>query len=365
MKIPFLDIKASYEELKVDLDAAYQRVMASGWYIMGAELESFEREFAKYCNGQHCIGVGNGLEALSLILKGYGVGAGDEVIVPAHTFIATWLSVTEVGAIPVGVEPDPLTYNIDPELVEAAITSKTKAIIPVHLYGQPAHMDPICDIAERFGLKVIEDAAQAHGARYKNRVVGSLGDAAAFSFYPGKNLGAYGDGGAVVTNDAGLADRIRMIRNYGSQKKYEHKLIGSNSRLDELQAAFLRVKLEKLGVWNGRRKILAEIYLERLSGSDLILPVNSDFCDSVWHLFVIRSQYRDKLQSKLDKKGITTMVHYPVPPHYQKAYENLGITKHALPITEELAKQVLSLPIGPHVSEAQVEYVCDVIGGKG
>ena len=300
MKIPFLDIKASYLELKEGFDAAYQRVMDSGWYIQGEELKAFETEFAEYCGVKHCIGVGNGLDALHLILRAMDIGEGDEVIVPANTFIATWLAVTYAGATPVPVEPDERTYNIAPSKIEAAITKRTKAIMPVHLYGQPADMDPIVEIAARYNLKVIEDAAQAHGAKYKGRHTGGLGDAAGFSFYPGKNLGAFGDGGTVTTNDAELAKKVRMLGNYGSSVKYKNDIKGFNSRLDELQAAFLRVKLKKLAEWNKRRKVIANCYLNELEGvKDIILPYVPDWADPVWHLFVVHTKERYKLQHYL------------------------------------------------------------------
>src|SRR5205807_8471212 len=261
MKVPFLDFVAPYEELKPELDEAYFRFMRSAWYILGKEVEAFEQEYAQYCGSKYCVGVGNGLEALHLILRAYEIGKGDEVIVPSNTYIATWLAVSYADATPVPVEPDPRTYNLDPARIEAALTPRTRAILPVHLYGQPADVDPIMDLARKHGLKVLEDNAQAQGARYKGRRTGSLGDAAGNSFYPGKNLGAFGDAGAVTTNDAGLADRVRTLRNYGSRKKYYNECIGYNSRLDELQAAFLRAKLKKLDEWNNRRRAIAERYL--------------------------------------------------------------------------------------------------------
>lgn len=351
MRVPFLDLKAAYLELQGELDAAYQRVMSSGWYILGEEVEAFESEFAAYVGARHCVGVGNGLEALHLILRAYDIGSGDEVIVPANTYIATWLAVSYAGALPVPVEPDERTYNIDPTRIEAAITSRTRAIIAVHLYGQTADMDPINEIARRHGLKVIEDAAQAHGARYKGRRAGALGDAAGWSFYPGKNLGAFGDAGAVTTNDADLADRVRMLRNYGSEVKYYNKLKGFNSRLDPLQAAFLRVKLAHLDAWNERRKRCAQVYLEALHGLPLRLPFVPDDMDPIWHLFVVRTPQRDALQSHLSAQDVGTLIHYPVPPHLQQAYCELGLGKGALPITEAIHREVLSLPIGPHLSQ--------------
>lgn len=357
MNIPFLDLKVPHEELRAELRAAFERVLDSGWYILGNEVKEFEREFAGYCEATHCVGVGNGLDALHLILRAYGICKGDEVIVPANTYIATWLAVNYAGATPVPVEPDERTYNIDPALIEAAITPRTKAIIAVHLYGQPADMDAINAIAKKHNLKVIEDAAQAHGALYKGRRVGTLGDAAGFSFYPGKNLGAIGDGGAVTTNDPELADRVRMLGNYGSHVKYQNEVKGFNSRLDELQAAFLREKLKKLDEWNGRRKTIAADYLTALSGISVVLPYVPELADPVWHLFVIRIQRRDLLQQKLSEAGIGTMIHYPIPPHLQGAYAELGFSSGAFPISERIHREVLSLPIGPHLDKLQLQSV--------
>lgn len=360
--IPFLDVTASYLELKEEIDDSYQRVLNSGMYILGKEVENFEQEFSKYCGTDHCVGVGNGLEALHLILRGYGIGPGDEVIVPANTYIATWLAVTYAGAIPVPVEPNLFTYNIDPDRIESAITSKTKAIMPVHLYGQPADIEPINQIAQKYGLKVVEDCAQAHGATYKSKRVGSLGDAAGFSFYPGKNLGAFGDAGAILTNDAGLADRVRMLRNYGSRTKYYNEMQGYNSRLDPLQAAFLGVKLKHLDEWNQRRQAIADLYLASLSGiPGLSLPIRPAGIKPVWHLFVVRSDRRDQLQEFLSRNGVGTLIHYPVPPHLSQAYQELGFKKGDFPITEELAETVLSIPIGPHLSMADASAVIDLL----
>jgi len=322
LKVPFLDLKAQYLELKDKLDEAYQRVMDSGWYILDKEVEAFETEFAEYCQVKHCIGVGNGLDALHLILRAFGIGPGDEVIVPSNTYIATWLAVTYSGATPVPVEPDEQTYNIDPSRIESAINERTKAIMPVHLYGQPADMDKINEVALRYSIKVIEDSAQAHGARYKGRRTGGLGDAAGFSFYPGKNLGAFGDGGAVTTNDDDLAENIRILRNYGSRIKYHNEVMGFNSRLDELQAAMLRVKLAKLDDWNEQRKQIAEMYLDQMkSNTNIISPFVPDWADPVWHLFVVRSKTRDALTKFLNEAKIGTMIHYPIPPHLQPAYD--------------------------------------------
>jgi dTDP-4-amino-4,6-dideoxygalactose transaminase len=357
MKVPFLDVAAGYRECKGELDAAYARVMSSGSFIMGNELDAFEREFAAYSEVRHCVGVGNGLDALALILRALGIGAGDEVIVPSHTFIATWLAVSQVGATPVPVEPDPRTYNLDPAAVEAAITGRTKAIMPVHLYGQPADVDPMLDLARRSGLKVIEDAAQAHGARYKGRRAGGLGDAAAFSFYPGKNLGAFGDGGAVTTNDDALAERIRLLRNYGSRVKYEHAELGTNSRLDELQAAFLRVRLARLDEWNDRRRVRARQYLERLAGAgELRLPYVPDWAEPVWHLFVVAHPRRDALRARLGDAGVDTLVHYPIAPHESGAYRDARAWP-PLPLASRMAREVMSLPMGPHLGEAEAEAV--------
>lgn len=359
--IPFLDLKSPYLELHEELDAAYHRVMESGWYILGKEVEAFESEFAAYCGASHCIGVGNGLDALYLILRAMDIGSGDEVIVPANTYIATWLAVTYAGATPVPVEPDVLTCNLDPARIEAAITPRTKAILPVHLFGNPADMYPIVEIARRHGLKVIEDSAQAHGASYRGQRTGVLGDAAGFSFYPGKNLGALGDGGAVTTNDADLAERVRVLRNYGSQVKYVNDVKGGNSRLDELQAAFLRIKLKSLDEWNRRRTRVAESYNRLLQGTTLQLPSHSPDNDPVWHLYVVRTNQRDHLQRFLQAEGIGTLIHYPIPPHMQKAYLELGFGAGAFPHSERMAEESLSLPMGPHLSEDSVAIISDLI----
>jgi dTDP-4-amino-4,6-dideoxygalactose transaminase len=362
--ILFLDLCAAYLELKDQLDTAYRRVMESGWYILGEDLEAFEQEFAEYCDVKHCIGVGNGLDALHLILRGYGIGPGDEVIVPSNTYIATWLAVSHSGATPIPVEPNPYTYNIDVDRIVALITYSTKAIMPVHLYGQPADMDPILEISRSHGLKVIEDAAQAHGAMYKGRLVGSLGDAAGFSFYPGKNLGAMGDGGAVVTDDDQLADRVRVFRNYGSLVKYQNEIKGFNSRLDPLQAAFLRVKLKYLDEWNVRRKKVSKFYLRSLAGlPELVLPEIPSWADPVWHLFVVRHTQRERLRKQLKEVGIETLVHYPIPPHLAGAYERSGWKKGDFPLTERLADEVVSLPIGPHLQLEQADNVLFNIRG--
>ena len=361
MKVPFLDLASMHEPLHRELANAFQRVLNGGWFILGPETEAFEQEFAAYCGVRHCVGVGNGLDALQLILRGLGIGPGDEVIVPSNTYIATWLAASNVGAQPVPVEPVEGTYNIDPALVEAVLTPRTRAIIAVHLYGQPADMDALASIARKHDLKLIEDAAQAHGARYKGRRTGSLGDAAGFSFYPSKNLGALGDGGAVTTDDDELAKRIRMLRNYGSQQKYLNRLKGYNSRLDELQAAFLRVKLPYLDSWNEHRKSIATSYLERLGNADVLLPAVAPWADPVWHLFVVRSAKRDRLVQKLDAEGIQTQIHYPIPPHLQDAYDDLAVSEGMLPIAERIHREILSLPMGPAMTQADVDRVVDAL----
>ncbi len=362
MSVPFLELKPAYLEFKDEFDAAYHRVMDSGWYLLGRELEAFESEFAQYCGVKHCLGVGNGLDAIHLILRGCDIGTGDEVIVPSHTFIATWLGVTFAGATPVPVDVSQQTYNLDPNLIEAAITPRTRAILPVHLYGQTADMDPILEIARRHKLKVVEDAAQAQGARYKGRCAGALGDAAAFSFYPAKNLGAFSDAGAVTTNDPQLAARMTRLRNYGSKIKYQHEEAGLNSRLDELQAAFLRIKLRHLNQWNARRSKIAERYLHQLPASryPLSLPHVPSWAEPVWHVFAIRHPRRDALQKKLTEAGIGTLIHYPVPPHRSGAYSNLRPAASGawnLPVAEAIASTILSLPIGPHLPDEQVGEV--------
>ncbi|KQW90163.1 erythromycin biosynthesis sensory transduction protein eryC1 [Massilia sp. Root418] len=351
--IPFLDLSAMHAELRPQLDDAFRRVLDSSNFILGPETAAFEREFADYCGARHCIGVGNGLDALFLTLKAWGVGPGDEVIVPSNTFIATWLAVSYTGATPVPVEPDPRTMNIDPALIEAAITPRTRAIMPVHLYGQPADMDPIMELAARRGLKVLEDAAQAHGARYKGRRAGTLGHAAGFSFYPGKNLGALGDGGAIVTNDDTLAEQLRTLRNYGSKVKYYNEVQGHNSRLDELQAALLRTKLPLLDGWNVRRRALAAQYSAALQGSGLVPQHVPEWAEPVWHLYVVRSAQRQQLQEGLAARGIQTIIHYPVPPHLQPAYAELKLEPGRFPVSEAIHAEVLSLPFWPQMQDSQ------------
>ncbi|MDC3316416.1 DegT/DnrJ/EryC1/StrS family aminotransferase [bacterium] len=362
--IPFLDLHAAYLELKPQIDAAVARVLDSGFYILGSEVEAFEADWAAYCGARHAVGLANGLDALTLALRVLDIGPGDEVIVPSNTYIATWLAVSSVGATPVPVEPDLATYNIDPAHIEAAITPRTRALLPVHLYGQPADLDPILDIARRHGLRVIEDAAQAHGARYKGCRIGAHGDIVCWSFYPGKNLGALGDAGAVTTNDTDLAERIGLLRNYGSRQKYINDEAGVNSRLDPIQAAALRVKLKVLDEWTNRRRAVAEAYTKGLAGCGLILPRVPDWAEPVWHLYVARSPVRDALQTRLTEVGIGTLIHYPIPPHMQAAYAELDIAPDALPRARDLAQEVISLPIGPHLDQANMSFLVDEISKK-
>ncbi len=356
-RVAFLDVRAGYLELRREIDAAIATVLESGWYVGGQAVEDFESAWAQYCGCAHALGVGNGLDALSLALQAVGVGPGDEVLVPSHTFIATWLGVTHIGAHPVPIEPIADGFHLDTARIEAAITPRTRAIVPVHLYGQPADLDPIVSIARRHGLKVVEDAAQAHGARYKGRRIGAHGDAVAWSFYPGKNLGAFGDAGAVTTDCAQTASRIAMLRNYGSSQRYVHEVIGRNSRLDPIQAAVLSVKLRHLDAWNARRQAVAARYLRALRDLDLGLPDTPAWADSVWHLFVVTHRQRDALAGALAAAGVQTLVHYPIPPHLQAAYG--GGTLPEQPLARSLAQQVLSLPMGPHLDETQQDYVID------
>jgi len=344
-----------------ELKEATNRVIDSNWYILGKEVENFEREFTNYLGVKYCIGVGNGLEALHIILRAYGIGEGDEVIIPSNTYIATALAVSYAGATPIMVEPNEQTYNINPDLIEEKITKKTKAIIPVHLYGQACDMDPINEIAKKYGLKVIEDSAQAHGAVYKGRKCGALGDASGFSFYPTKNLGALGDAGAVTTNDKELAEKVRALRNYGSEKHYYNKYMGFNSRLDEMQAAILRVKLRHLEEFNEERKIIAQLYLNSLQDANLILPYVPEWTEPVWHQFVIRSKKRDELQKYLKSKGIGTLIHYPLPIHLQEAYNHLGYKKGDFSIAEKMANEVLSLPMWVGLKKEEIELVCRML----
>jgi dTDP-4-amino-4,6-dideoxygalactose transaminase len=354
MKTPFLELAPSYLELKAEIDAAISRVLVGGWYILGKEVARFEEEFAEYLGAKHCIGVGNGLDALVLSLIAYEIGPGAEVIVPSNTYFATALAVSRVGAQVVFVEPDVETHNLDPLRLEAAITRRTAAVIPVHLYGLPADMDAINAIARKHSIRVIEDAAQAHGAKYKGRRTGTLGDAAAFSFYPGKCLGAFGDGGAVVTNDDQIADKARALRNYGSQAKYFNEYLGLNSRLDEIQAAILRVKLRFLDEWNSRRGNLASLLRNALCEvPQVAAPAEPVGFESCWHLYVIRTPERDRVQQALESHGIGTMIHYPLPPYRQKAYADLDLPKGSFPIADQLADEVLSLPMGPHLADRE------------
>jgi dTDP-4-amino-4,6-dideoxygalactose transaminase len=360
--IPFLDIKGLNLRHRADLHAALDRVLNAGWLILGKETEAFEAEFAAWCGTDHCVGVGNGLEALHLVLRAWGIGPGDEVLVPSNTYIATWLAVTHCGATPVPVEPDPASYNIDPTRLAEAITARTKAIIAVHLYGQTADMDAVLAVARAHGLKVLEDAAQAHGARYRGRRAGALADVAGFSFYPGKNLGALGDGGAVTTADAALAERLRMLRNYGSRVKYHNDVLGWNSRLDEIQAAFLRAKLPMLDADNAARSALAARYQAGLANlPGMVLPSVAPYCEPVWHLYVVQHPERDRLAMHLRARGIDTLVHYPIAPHLQAAYAALGMQDESLPISEALHRQVLSLPLWPDMTFAEVDTIVDGI----
>jgi dTDP-3-amino-3,4,6-trideoxy-alpha-D-glucose transaminase len=360
--ITFLDLKAVYDELKPELDEAYQRVMRSGWFVLGKEVEAFESEYAAYCGTEHCVGLGNGLEALELVLRGWNIGVGDEVIVPSNTYIATWLAVTAVGATVVPVEPTSDGPNIDPDRIAAAITPRTRAIMPVHLYGEPADMEAIMALADRHGLKVVEDVAQAQGARWRGRRTGALGHAGAHSFFPTKNLGATGDAGAVTTDDAALAERLRVLRNYGSRVKYVNIERGFNSRLDEMQAAFLRVKLPRLDTWNDRRRVLAARYSDRLRDvPGLALPRPPQWAEPVWHLYVVRTDRRAAVVAALEKAGIGSLIHYPIPPHLQQAYADLGQGAGAYPLAERLAETVLSLPIGPHLPAESVDEIAAVV----
>ena len=359
-KIPFLDLGAVFHESKDDILAAINRVLESGWYILGQEVETFEQAFAEYCEAKYAVGVANGLDALQLGLMAIGVKAGDEVIVPSNTYIATWLAVSHIGAVPIPVEPD-ATFNIDPDRIESAITAKTRAILPVHLYGQSADITRIVSIARSHGLRVLEDGAQAHGARHKGRRIGSGGDAVAWSFYPGKNLGAMGDGGAVTTNDFDIAERLRVLRNYGSREKYHNEVAGFNSRLDEVQAAILLARLQRLDQENAHRSQIAKVYNEGLANTRLVLPVVASHSQSVWHLYVVRTKDREELAAHLREHGIGSMIHYPIPPHLQPAYAGLGYGKGSLPISEAIHQEVLSLPMGPTITSSQALRVVEAI----
>lgn len=361
MTVPFVDLKPQYQSIKDEIDAAIRSVVESAWFVGGPELAAFEEEFAAYCETSHAVGVGNGTDALELALEALGVGPGDEVITQANTFIATASAIVRVGAKPVFVDNDPDTYVINPDLIEQAITPQTKAIIPVHLYGQPADMNPINEIAKRHNLFVVEDAAQAHGARYDGKRVGSLGDIACFSFYPGKNLGAYGDGGAITSNDAGLMERIAQLREHGRTTKYEHAVVGKNSRLDAIQAAVLRVKLRHLDTWSEQRQQAAKWYTARLADSPVKTPLIRAGSTHVFHLFVIETDDRDGLAEGLKEAGVATGIHYPLPLHLQPALAHLNISGRALPHCETGAHRILSLPMFPELSLQQVEHVVDAI----
>lgn len=361
MNIPFVSFKPLEKEIRKDLDAAYKRVLDRSWYIEGEEDKNFEEQFAAYCNTKYCVGCGNGLDALMLALKAIGVGVGDEVIVPSNTYIATALAVTYVKATPVFVEPDIRTFNIDPARIEEEISCRTKAIMPVHLYGQPVDMDPVMKIAKKYNLAVIEDCAQAHGALYKGKKVGSFGDASGFSFYPGKNLGALGDAGATVTNSEDIAKKVRAYGNYGSDYKYHHIYKGNNSRLDELQAAFLGVKLKSLDKVNSNRRATAQKLLEGINNEKIILPYVMPDVEPVWHIFGIRCKERTKLEEHLKKNGIGFNKHYPIPMHLQEAYADLGIMKGELPIAEEISETELSLPIYYGMTDEEINYLIDVV----
>lgn len=361
MKIPFVDLQSQYQALKEKIDPAVLAVMQRGDFILGGAVSEFEAVFAEYCEAQYAVGVDSGYSALELILRAYDIGPGDEVITAANTFIATTLAISNTGAKPVLVDCDPVTYNIDPTKIRAAITPHTKAIMPVHLYGQPADMDPIIDLAEEFGLLVFEDAAQAAGARYKGRRIGSLGDAAGFSFYPGKNLGAYGDGGAVVTNNAEIAEKVRLLRNIGQRVKYHHEMKGFNHRLDTMQAAVLKVKLPYLDSWNESRRRAAETYARLLQNTSVIAPKTADYAEHIFHLYVVRVADRDALMDHLKEMGVATGLHYPVPIHLQQAYSELGYERGDFPVTEAYADEIVSLPMYPELDDEKIAYVVDGI----
>lgn len=360
MRVPFLSLNDSYNQYSNEINIAIEAVLQSGRYIGGPILENFERNFAGYTNAKYCVGLANGLDALEISLRALGISDGDEVIVPSNTFIATWLAVSNAGASPIPVEPNLKNYSIDVSKIEQAITKKTKAIIPVHLYGQPADMDQIIQIAKKYNIYIVEDAAQAHGATYKEKKIGSHGDVVAWSFYPGKNLGAFGDAGAITTNNKSLADKIRVIGNYGSKEKYVNISMGVNSRLDPIQAAVLDIKLKYLDSWTEIRKSIAKKYLEEINLCNLILPSDIDAQNSAWHLFIVRHTQRDEFMSFLKTKGIETLIHYPIPPHKQKIYQE-QYSKLNLSISERIANELVSLPIGPHMLNDQVEYVIEQV----
>lgn len=359
--IKFSDLQPIHNQIRAELDRAYHAVMDCGWFVMGEQLEAFEQEYADYCGTKYCVGVGNGLDALHLILEGYGITSGDEVIVPANTYIATALAVSYCNATPVFVDCDPKTYAIDANKIEEKITPKTKAVIAVHLYGRTADVDPIKKIADQYGLKLIEDAAQAHGAVYKGKKAGNLGDAAGFSFYPGKNLGAFGDSGAVTTNDEKLAERIKVLRNYGSDVKYHHIYKGYNSRLDELQAAFLRVKLKHLDDWTSKRRVIAQFYLDNINRDGILLPLPLENEENVWHIFPVMVKKKEQLQNYLMEQGIQTLNHYPIPVHLQKAYAELEYKRGDFPVAEQYAMEEISLPLWVGMTEQECHAVCHAL----
>lgn len=361
MKVPFVSFLPMERELDRELRSAFDRVFRRSWYIDGEEDKNFEKAFAEYCGSKYCVGTGNGLDALMLALKALEIGVGDEVIVPSNTYIATALAVTYVGATPIFVEPDIRTFNIDSSGIEEKITDKTKAIMPVHLYGQPCDMEPIIKLAKKHNLYVVEDCAQAHGAVYKENKVGTFGDAAGFSFYPGKNLGALGDAGAVVTNNRELADKIRALGNYGSDYKYHHIYQGNNSRLDELQAAFLSVKLPILEKMNIERRRIAELYMDGITNPNVVLPYVMDNVLPVWHIFGIRCEKRDELEKHLNENGVGTNKHYPIPIHMQECYKNLGYKEGDFPIAEKISATELSLPMYYGMSDDEIQYVIDIV----
>jgi dTDP-4-amino-4,6-dideoxygalactose transaminase len=361
MSVSFLDLGAAYHEIQLDIESAVLASLRSGWYIGGQDVEAFEQDFATLTETQYCVGVGNGLDALRLSLVAMGIGAGDEVIVPSNTYIATWLAVSQCGATPIPVEPVASTYTLDPARIEAAITPRTKVILPVHLYGQPADLDPILAVARKRGLRVLEDAAQAHGARYKGKRIGGHGDVVAWSFYPSKNLGALGDAGAITTNDPELADRVRALRNYGSKVKYVNEVKGWNSRLDPVQAVVLRVKLRHLDEWNARRTAIAARYTTELAGTGLVLPEVPEWTDPIWHIYAVQYAERDALQKALKEAGIGTQIHYPIPPHLQMAYRDAGYARGQFPVAENMANHLLSLPMGPQLDDVSVTAIIEAL----
>jgi dTDP-4-amino-4,6-dideoxygalactose transaminase len=362
-QVPFVDLAAQYRTIAEEINEATTRVIQEADFILGREVSLFEEEFATFCEAKYAVGVDSGTSALELALRAYDIGPGDEVITAANSFIASALAISHAGATPVLVDVDPYTHTMDVTAIEGAITPRTKAVLPVHLYGHPAHMDPIRQLADKHGLVVIEDACQAHGARYKGKRTGSLGHAAAFSFYPGKNLGAYGDGGIVVTNDRGIAKRLEMLRNYGQKEKYQHLFRGYNRRLDTLQAAVLRVKLRYLEKWNAARRWNAVLYHKFLEGCGVVLPGEAGGAESVWHLYVIRSERRDMLREHLISRGVSAGIHYPIPIHLQPAYQDLGYKRGDFPVTESCAQQALSLPMYAEITQSQIEFVAKTIGG--